>query len=73
MNRAQLLKIPVCQERMRKTQHVAVRGSLIQDVSGLADETEQRHDQLFADGINRRIRNLSEKLFEIIEEQLWPV
>ena len=40
-----------------------------EDVAVVADEGHERHDQLLADGVNRRVRHLREELVEIIEER----
>ena len=70
---AQLFQITIGKNRMRQLQRVAVVGSLFQDVALGPDKADQRHHHLFADRINRRIRDLREKLLEVIEQRLRPV
>ena len=41
-----------------------------QNVALLADVADERHHHLFADGIDRRVRHLREKLLEVIEQRL---
>ena len=41
-----------------------------QKVSFPTDKAHQRHDHFFAQGVDRRIGDLSELLFEIVEQNL---
>ena len=43
---------------------------LRQNIPFLADVTDERHHHLFANGIDRRIGDLGEKLFEVIKKRL---
>ena len=45
----------------------------VQQVRLGADEGHQRHHQLFADGVDRRVRHLREQLAEIVVERLGAV
>ena len=54
--------------------HFAVFGIRSQDVhSHSSDVFGERHDQFFADWVDRRIGDLSELLAEIVEQQLWAI
>ena len=61
------------QHRMRQLQHVAIFGRFFENVALAADIADQRHHHLFANGIDRRIRDLREELLEVIEQRLRPV
>ena len=39
-----------------------------EDVPLVADVCHDRHDEFFADGVNRRVRHLREELVEVVEE-----
>ena len=45
----------------------------LEDIPFRPDVAFQRHDDLFANGIDRRIRDLSKQLFEIIVGQTWLI
>ncbi len=60
----------VGQNRMRQLQRVAVLRRLVQNVALGADVAGQRHHQLFANRIDRRIRHLREQLLEVVEQRL---
>ena len=55
---AQFFQVAVGQDGMRQPERVAVLRRLIQNVALRADVTDQRHHQLFADGVDRRIGDL---------------
>ena len=52
---------------------MAVRFRGIQQVAFRADITRQRHDHVFSNRIDGRVRNLSKQLFEIVVEHPWLV
>ncbi len=70
---AQLLQVAVGQDGMRQLERVAVFRRLIQNVALGADVADQRHHQLFADGIDGRIGDLRKELLEVVEERLGTV
>ena len=51
-------------------QRVAVLRRFIEDIALGADVADERHDHLFADGIDGRIGDLREQLLEVIEQRL---
>ena len=69
-NAAQPFQIPVGEDGMRQAQGVAVLRRFGQDVPLGADIADQRHHHLFADGVDRRIGDLGEKLLEVVEQRL---
>ena len=70
---AQLFQIAIGEDRMRQLERVAVLRRLVQNVALRADVADQRHHQLFADGIDGRIGDLREELLEVVEQRLRPV
>ena len=44
-------------------------GRLFEDVAAIADVRHERHDELFADRVDRRVRDLREELVEEVEER----
>ena len=72
-NAAQLFQVAVGQDRMRQLERVAVFRSLAENVAFDADITDQRHHELFADGIDGRICHLRKELLEVAEQRLRPV
>ena len=70
---AQLLKVAIGQNGMRQLERVAVLRRLVQDVALRADVADERHHQLFANGIDGRIGDLREELLEIVEQRLRPI
>src|SRR6202165_5565493 len=58
---------------MRQLQHVTVLGLLRENVALASDIANQRHHDLFANWVNRRISDLCEELLEIIEQRLRTV
>ncbi len=58
---------------MRELEGVAVLRRLVEDVALGADVADERHDQLFANGIDGRIGDLGEELPEVVEERLRAV
>ena len=69
-NTAQFLEIPIGQDRMLQLQRVAVLRRLVEDVALVPDVAGERHHQLFANRIDRRIRDLREELLEVVEQRL---
>ncbi|GAB5505428.1 MAG: hypothetical protein Rhirs2KO_05910 [Rhizobiaceae bacterium] len=70
-DRADLLQVAVCQDRLAHFEPLAPRGTdQIEDIRAGADERHQAHHQLFADRIDRRVRHLREVLLEIGVKQL---
>ncbi len=70
---AQLFEIAIGEDGMRQLESVAVLGRLIENVALSSDVADERHDQLFADGVDGRIGDLSEELLEVVEEGLRAV
>ena len=70
---AQLFQIAIGQDRMRQLERVAVLRRLVQNVALRADVADQRHHQLFANGIDGRIGDLREELLEVVEQRLRTV
>src|SRR6266853_1609094 len=58
---------------MRQLQHVTVLWLLRENVALASDVTDERHHDLFANRVNRRIGDLREELLEIIEQRLRTV
>ncbi len=67
---ADLFEIGVGQDRLGDFEAVMRAGVVAEQVGPRPDHRDQRHHQLFADRIDRRIRDLGEVLLEIIVEQL---
>ena len=72
-NAAEFFQIEVRQQRVGQLQHVTILGLFRENVALASDVADERHHDLFANRVNRRIRDLREELFEIIEERLRPV
>ncbi len=70
---AQLFQISIGQDGMRQLEGVAVLGGLVEDVALGADVADERHDELFANGIDGRVGDLREELLEVVEERLRTV
>ena len=70
---AQLFQIAVGQDGMRQLEGVAVLRRLVQNVALGADVADERHHQLFADGVDGRIGDLREELLEVVEQRLRTV
>ncbi len=71
--RPQPLHVVVRQDRVRKLQLPAVLRRLVEQIPLAAGERHQRHDQPFAQRIDRRVGHLGEKLLEVIEQQLGAI
>ncbi|MCY1302412.1 hypothetical protein D9M70_520670 [compost metagenome] len=70
-DRADLFEIAIGQDRLAYFQTLAARGAnQIEDVRARTDERDKAHHQLFADRINRWVRDLCEVLLEIGVKQL---
>ena len=70
---ADLLEIGIRQNRLFDPDAAAGLRMLIHQIRLGPDAGRQRHDQFFADRIDRRIGHLGEQLLEILEEQLRPI
>ena len=55
---------------MRQLQRVAVLRGGREDIALGADVADERHDHLLADGVDGRVGDLREQLFEVVEERL---
>ncbi len=66
----QLGEIHVGQHRVRQLDHPTLPGRLLEQVALAADAADERHDDLLADRIDRRVRHLREVLLEVAEERL---
>ncbi len=69
-DRTNLLKRRVGENRLCDLQSLVRAGREAQQVWPRPDHRHQRHDQLFADRIDRRVGHLGEVLLEIVVEQL---
>ena len=72
-NAAQFLKLAVGEDGMRQAEGVTVLRSLVENVALSADVADERHDELFADGVDGRIGDLGEELLEVVEQRLRTV
>ncbi len=61
------------QQRRTELQPSEMPRRFRQQVVFASQKTHQRHDQLFAQRVDRRVRDLRELLFEIVEQQLRTV
>ena len=69
-NLKELLQHFVGDDRMVQFEHATMLRPRLQDVTCRAEILGQAHDDLFAQGINRRVSDLGEKLLEIPVEEL---
>ena len=70
---ANTLQILVGQDRVRRLEPLLLRGAFeVEQVRPRPDEGDERHDQLLADRVDRRVRHLGEILLEIGVQQLRP-
>ena len=70
---ADLLQIGIRENRLLDLDAAAGFRRLIHEIGLRPDVGHQRHHELLADRIDRRIRHLREQLLEILEEQLRPI
>ena len=71
---ADALQILVGEDRMRRLEPLLLRGAFeVEQVRPRPDEGHERHDQLLADRVDRRVGHLREVLLEIGVQQLRPV
>ena len=70
VDRADLLEIGVGQDRLRDFEPLVRAGLAAEQVRPRADHRDQRHHQLLADRIDRRVGDLREVLLEVVVEQL---
>ena len=54
-------------------QATAVLGRFVEHVALAPDEAHQRHDQLFAQRVDRRVGDLCKQLLEVGEQHLRPI
>ena len=65
------VKLRIVQDRMREAHHLAMALVRQQDVAAHGtDVFRERHHQLLADGVDRRIGHLGKLLTEVVEQQL---
>ena len=69
LDRADLGDILVGQDRLVDLEPLVAAGIAAQQVGARADHADQRHNQFFADRVDRRIGDLREVLLEIVVEQ----
>ena len=67
---ADLLELLVAQHRRRERELAAGVGGGLEEVALRPDRGLHRHDDLLADGVDRRVRHLREELLEVGEERL---
>ena len=72
-NPAQLFQVAIRKNGMGQLQGVAILRRLIEDIALSSDVADERHHHLFADRIDRRVRDLRKQLFEVIEQRLGLV
>ena len=71
---ADALQVLVGEDRMRSLEPLLLRGAFeVEQVRPRPDEGHERHDQLLADRVDRRVGHLREVLLEIGVQQLRPV
>ncbi len=70
---AELVQLVVAEDRRLDLDLPARLGCRLQQVELAADALAHRHDDLFADAIDRRVCHLREELLEVVVEQLRPV
>ncbi len=70
---AQLFERAVAEDGMGQLERVAVARGLIKNIALCADVANERHNHLFADGIDGRVGDLGEELLEIVEQGLGAV
>src|SRR6266481_8640250 len=58
---------------MSQLQHVTVLRLFRENVALTSDVADQRHHDLFANRVNRRISDLGEELLEVVEQRLRTV
>ncbi len=68
-----LRQLGVGDDRPLEPQQSALAGRLLQQIALRPDRGDHRGDNLLADRIERRIRDLGEELLEIVVEQLRPI
>ncbi len=69
-DRADLLQIDVAEDRLRHLEPVMGAGDMAEQVRPRPDHRHQRHHQLLADRVDRRVGDLREVLLEVVIEQL---
>ena len=62
-------ELPVAQDRMGKADPLAVLRRRLEQVALRADRALERHDDLFANGVDRRVRHLGEELLEEVVDR----
>ena len=68
---ADALQVLVGEDRMRRLEPLLLRGAFeVEQVRPRADKGHERHDQLLADRVDRRVGHLGEVLLEISVQQL---
>ena len=70
LDRADLFQIAVGQDRLRHFEPVVRAGLVAEQVRPRPDHRHQRHHQLLADRVDRRVGDLREILLEVVVEQL---
>jgi len=70
---AELLQLLVAQDRRGQLDLPRRGRRRLEQVPLRADRGVDGHDDLFADGVDGRVRHLREQLLEVVVEQLWPV
>lgn len=67
------LEVRIGQDRLFDSDPAAGFRMLLHEIGLGPDVRDQRHDQLLADRVDRRVGHLSEQLLEVFEEQLRPL
>ena len=62
-------KVCIRKDRMIYSKKITVLCTLLQDITCSSEEDRCRGDNFFSYRINRRVRNLSEKLLEIVKQR----
>ncbi len=69
-DRTDFFQIGVGQDRLRDFEPIVCAGLVPQEIRPRSDHRDQRHDELLADRIDRRVGDLGEVLLEVVEQQL---
>src|SRR5678815_5196419 len=73
VNTPDLFELPVRKNRMLQGNTMACQRIFFKQASIITHKRGERHYQSFTNWINRGIRNLCKKLFEITAEVLWLI
>ena len=69
VNRANAVELLLAQQRALQTHQLAGRAGVLEQVAVVAQVERGRGDHMLAQGVDRRVRDLSEQLIEVVEER----